>query len=257
MTTLQKALVATVLSAAIATAIYQAVQNSKLRRQVQTLQQKQASLAVQLQHERDQVLEAQNVPLKSNQGELLQLRGEVARLRDAASRAARAEAELAQLKAALQGSAATATGNTNPTSMALAAYLGEPVPPPPNLDPAYSTEGLRNAIQRAAQLAGVPLKKVEIESSEFPFLVGIVYDTGADFQESASARERTKADLEKFTAQFKNMPGYEYKGSSGGAGTYAYNITPYDRLVPSDARERIERRNILRLQMFSKQLDAR
>lgn len=260
MTTLQKALVATVLTAAIGTGVYEGVQNSKLRDRAQTLERQQAPLVQQveqLQRERD-ALQAESESLKSNQStaELLQLRGEVARLRDAASRAMRAEAELAQLKSGLKAPPAGAAPDAS--SSALVAYLGEAVPPPPNLDPAYSKEGLANAIQQAAQLAGVSLKKVEIDTSEFPFLVGVVYDSGTDFEQSASTRERVKSDFGKLSDQFKKIPGYEYRGSVGGApGIYTYDLTPYDRFVPAEARERIERRTLLRLKMFSEQLGAR
>src|SRR5439155_10718846 len=119
--------------------------------------------------------------------------------------------------------------------------LGEPVPPPPDLDPAYSKEGLLNAIQQAAQLVGVPLKKLEIETSEFPFLAGVVCDSDADFQ--------------KLRAQFKNMPGYDLGASSSGGRSCAFNLTPYRRF-PSQEGGRIDRRMMLRTQVFLDQLRA-
>ena len=249
MTALQKTVVATVLTAAVGTGVYEGMQNFQLRDQVQALERRQAPLLEQVQQLQGERDEAVSGALKSNQGgtELLQLRGEVARLRDAAGRAMRAEGEVARLIA-----------DANSPSTVLGAYLGEPVPPPPNLDPAYSKEGLLNAIQQAAQVTGVPLKKVEIETSEFPFLVGVVWDNAADFEQSKSTRERIKAELEKFTAAFKNLPAYEYQGSVGGKdGIYAYCITPYDRLVSPEASERIGRRHLLRLRMFCQQLQLR
>ena len=167
------------------------------------------------------------------------------RLRGAAGRAARAEAEVAQLKSALEShqvSTAVPVPDANSNSNLILAYVGEAVPPPANINPAYTKHGLINAIQQAAQLAGVSLKKVEIDTSEFPFLVGAVCDSDADF--------------EKVKAQFKNMPDYEYGGATSSHGTYAFNITPY-RGYPPEAGERIARRMPLRMQMFFNQLNTR
>ena len=130
----------------------------------------------------------------------------------------------------------------DPNFSALFSYLGEAVPPPTDLDPAYSKEGLLGAIQQASQLAGVALKKVEIESSEFPFLAGVVCDSEEDFR--------------KLKAQFKNMPAYEYSSSSGGGGTCVFTITPTKGL-PREMYKRIDRRTLLRLQMFAERFRAR
>ena len=89
MTTLQKTLVATALTAAIGTGIYEAHQNLKLRDQVQALQQQQAEQQTELYRLRtdSQQLAKAKVDmdelerLRSGQVELLRLRGEVARLR--------------------------------------------------------------------------------------------------------------------------------------------------------------------------------
>ncbi len=181
-------------------------------------------------------------PAEPQQQSSQELESEVMRLRGMASRALRAEAEVAQLKSALgshQGSATAAVPDASSGSNTFLAYLGEAVPPPSNIDPAYTKEGLLNAIQQAAQLAGVSLKKVEIETSEFPFLAGVVCDSDADF--------------EKVKAQFKNMPGYEYGGATSSHGSYAFNMIPY-RSYPPDAGQRISRRTTLRMQMFFDQL---
>ncbi len=93
MTTIQKAIVAVVLAAAVATAIYQTREVSALREQMQTLKQQQEQRAAlngqldELRHERDQAtnalaaLTAQNDSLKKNPTDVLKLRGEVGRLR--------------------------------------------------------------------------------------------------------------------------------------------------------------------------------
>jgi RNA polymerase sigma factor (sigma-70 family) len=109
MTTLQKALVTTALVATVGTGIFEAHQNSQLRRQNQTIQQQQAALAgqlAQLQREReDQTnqlssLLAENEQLKShsNEGELLKLRGEVTRLRQANAESSAADSREALMK---------------------------------------------------------------------------------------------------------------------------------------------------------------
>lgn len=93
MTTLQKALIATALVAAVGTGIYEARQASTLRAQVQTLQQQKGTPAggfEQLTRERDSAtrklagLQAENDRLNRNTAELLRLRAEVTRLKSAA-----------------------------------------------------------------------------------------------------------------------------------------------------------------------------
>jgi RNA polymerase sigma factor (sigma-70 family) len=246
MTALQKTVIATVLTAALGTGVYEGAQNSKLRGRVETLQQQQAPLVEQvdqLQRERDAVA-GQLAALQNGKesGELVKLRGEVARLRDAASRAMRAEAELAQLKSATPGSAAAGGVAPDAPSDALMAFLGEAVPPPPDMNPAYSKEGLLGAVQQAAQLAGVSVKKLEIETSEFPFLLGVVCDTEEDFS--------------KLKAQFKDMPNYQYRGGTGSHGSCAFTIIPHQG-YPSDSAQRIGRRTMLRTQVFHDQLMRR
>ena len=116
---------------------------------------------------------------------------------------------------------------------ALFEYLGDPVEPPANMNPAYSKDGLINAIQLAARNAGVSLKKVQIEDSEFPFLVGLVCE---------------ESDFAKLREQLKKMDGYDYGGSVSSHDHYALNIVPY-RAFPS-ASERISRRLAVRQRMF-------
>ena len=90
MTTLQKALIATTLAVILGVGIYEARQNSKLRDQIQSLQQQQSPLAgqiQQLQHERDTatnrlaLLAEELAAARKNPGEVLKLRGEVGALR--------------------------------------------------------------------------------------------------------------------------------------------------------------------------------
>jgi len=96
MTTLQKTIVAAALAAAVGTGIYAVHQSSRLRDQIQTLQQEQTPLTAQieqLQQERNQAsnqlaaLRDENARLKSgsNTTELLKLRGQVGTLRQRAA----------------------------------------------------------------------------------------------------------------------------------------------------------------------------
>ena len=238
MTTAQKVIITTVLTAAIGTGIYEARQASTLRTQVQTLQRQQTPLVEQIQQlsqDRDEaVRQLAALPgqlARKDDVELLRLRNQVGLLRE----------QIGLLKAGRENGTTAAVPDAGSSSNALLAYLGEAVPPPANIDPAYSKEGLLGAIQQAAQLAGVSLKRVEIETSEFPFLAGVVCDGDADF--------------EKLKAQLKNMPAYEYAGSAGSDGISAFNITPY-RSFPSETGQRIRRRTSLRTQMFFDQLAA-
>jgi RNA polymerase sigma factor (sigma-70 family) len=100
MTTLQKTLITATIAAAVGTGIYEARQASRLRGEVQTLQQQQGPLAAQVQQLNKSLsaatsqtagLRNDNERLNHNTAELLKLRGEATRLRDASQ-------ELAQLK---------------------------------------------------------------------------------------------------------------------------------------------------------------
>ena len=214
-------------------------ENARLRHNLTAQEQDSSSSSLGVASNADEK------PTETQQKRLQELESEVMRLRGVAGRATRAEAEVAQLKSALESRqlpTPASVPDANSNSNAFITYLGEAVPPPSNIDPAYTKEGLLNAIQQAAQLAGVSLKKAEIETSEFPFLAGVVCDNDADF--------------EKLKAQFKNMPAYEYGGASSSHGSYAFNITPH-RSYPSEAGQRIGRRTMLRMQMFFDQLATR
>jgi hypothetical protein len=132
----------------------------------------------------------------------------------------------------------TALGQTDTqpadSNKALYDFLGQPVAPPEDLNPMYTKEGLTNAVQLAAKKAGVSLKKVEIDDSEFPFLVGVVCNSG---------------DCDKLNEPLGKLPGYIYGGSTSSGTIKAMNITP--RLVyPQQDRDRIERRLMVRMQVL-------
>ncbi len=119
-------------------------------------------------------------------------------------------------------------------------YLGEPVPPPANMDPAYTKDGLIKAIQAAARAADITLARVEIEDSEYPFLVGVICQEG---------------DYDKLTSQIRKMKAYDYNGSVGSHTCNAMNIVPY-RAYPPEASQRISHRTMLRQQVFFDKLMA-
>ena len=98
MTTLQKTVIGATLAAAVGTGIYEAGQASRLRNEVQTLQQQQAPLTEQIQRlSRDRTdatrqlatLRDENERLNRNTAELLRLRSEVTKLRPVAQRIAK------------------------------------------------------------------------------------------------------------------------------------------------------------------------
>ena len=117
---------------------------------------------------------------------------------------------------------------------ALFEYLGNPVEPPANMDPAYAKEGLINAIQLAAREAGVAVKNIQIEDSEFPFLVGLACEEG---------------DFAKLRDRIRKMDHYEYAGSVSSKTHCAFNLVPY-RAFPTQAGERIGRRLTVRQRML-------
>ncbi len=119
-------------------------------------------------------------------------------------------------------------------NLAIFEYLGEAVEPPSDLDAKYTREGLLNAVRTAAAKANVTLQKIELETSEFPFLIGIVTEAGG---------------FEKIEDQIRKMSGYEAQGSVGSPTCHTFNIVPYSA-YPRESAQRITRRGTLRSQMF-------
>jgi hypothetical protein len=133
-----------------------------------------------------------------------------------------------------------AAGCSKHGNQALYNYLGNPVAPPAGLDAAYTKAGLTRAVQDAAQAANVSLTKVEIDDSEFPFLVGIVC---AD-----------KGGIAKLEAQLRKTAGYTcsytYISSDVSGDTMCVmDIIPYSAW-PMSARHQIEHRLMLREAVF-------
>lgn len=119
-------------------------------------------------------------------------------------------------------------------------YLGNPVEAPADLDAAYAPARLRQAVQAAATKAGVSLRKIVIDDSEFPSLVGV---TGIE------------GDFPKLKAGLAKMAPYEYYGDVGSKSCCTFTIIP-SRVWPPEARQRIYRRAMLRMQVFYDRISA-
>jgi hypothetical protein len=133
--------------------------------------------------------------------------------------------------------AGSATGGLVPLTgpnQALFEYLGAPVEPPADMSASYSKDGLIKAIQTAAQNAGITVKRVEVDDSEFPFLVGVICKEG---------------DYSKLTAQLRKLDGYEYNGSISSSTHSAMNLVPH-RAFPRAVVQRIDHRTGLREQVL-------
>ena len=126
-------------------------------------------------------------------------------------------------------------------NVAIIAYLGDPVPLPPNLETTYTAAGLKEEFTTLAKAAGRKVQKLAVDTSEFPCLVyGTV--TGAN-------------NLQRVQEALGTTPGYVYGGSvvgrMGNDTTYfAFNLTPDDR-YPRGQIEAVHRRLMIRLQMLA------
>jgi hypothetical protein len=105
------------------------------------------------------------------------------------------------------------------------------------MDAAYTKAGLIHAMQTGAKAAGITLVKLEIDDSEFPFLVGVIC--------------ANQQEMEKLKDQIRKMPAYNYTGGVGGgrSASYAMNLV-HDKAYPPDARRRIQHRLSLREQIL-------
>ncbi|MGA2175802.1 MAG: hypothetical protein ABSH38_12560 [Verrucomicrobiota bacterium] len=132
------------------------------------------------------------------------------------------------------GASNSAVSSLAGANKALFEYLGDPVPPPSRLDARYTTDGLSNAVQLAASKAGITLKRMVIDDSEFPGVIAIVVPEG---------------DSAKIDDQLRAMAGYEYNGSVSSSTCKVFNLVPW-RAFPTDVVKRIGRRLGLREQVL-------
>ncbi|MGA2244204.1 MAG: hypothetical protein ABSH48_04305 [Verrucomicrobiota bacterium] len=146
----------------------------------------------------------------------------------------------------LPGAPSSTTG-AGPNQLLLQ-YLGNPVEPPVKLDARYTKQGLTEAIQTAARGAGITVKRMEVEDSEFPFLIGAVC---------------AGSDAGKLKGQLKKSEGYEYGGGIGndvnGDGSDTCNVfcmVPH-QAYPPGSEHQIYHRLWLREQVFFDRFNGR
>jgi hypothetical protein len=220
-----------VVAAALLAALFFHRQNKLLIQQLEVNRQENMRL------ESLQPATSSQTPSFADTDKTAEVESELLRLRGAAARAARAEAENAELKRELAHARSPGTGATVASSQnndSLTAYLGSRVDSPANLDARYTQEGLASAIQVAAQKAGISLRRVNIDDSEFPFLIGVATEPG---------------DWPKLTEQLKTLPGYEFHGSVGDDTSHTLCTVPV-RAYPSESAQNITRRMGARLELF-------
>ena len=242
----QTAVVAGIGVVLVGTGAYQTNQAARLHRQNQTLRQQQTSLSQQVQQLQSALTDATNqlasvadnaTETQSEKSELLKLRGEVEQVRTL-------QEEITRLKQAGKAVAAKSNegnGSGIPDSnQIMLNYLGNPVTAPANLSVAYTKDGLIQATQLAAQKAGISLKNIQVDDSEFPFVVGVVCESGG---------------YEKLVDQMKKMDGYGYGGSTSSDTVGAFSITP-SSAYPPGTFDQIHRRLMVRESMFYNQINA-
>jgi hypothetical protein len=118
-------------------------------------------------------------------------------------------------------------------------YLGDPIAPPRRLDPAYSPSGIHDAVISAAKKAGVTVKVLTMDISEFPYLIAISCDDRS---------------FQKLKAEFKEMGDYEYTGSVTSGSLCIFNITPI-RAIPAEVRVTGRRRITLRMSVLYREIE--
>jgi RNA polymerase sigma factor (sigma-70 family) len=215
MTTFQKIAVTAALTLTVGAGFFEAKQAHDVQGELTGLQAQQAPQQEQIQQLQSDLADASNTIAglkeefarnQKDNTELLRLRGEVGVLQ---SQLKDASASTAKTAVAMRGSSQSTNDFRN---LAILDFLGNPVPPPANLDAAYTKEGLMNAIQTAAQMANVSVERVEIDDSEFPYLVAVTVDN--------------KADREALESKIKGMNQYVYSGGISSDTTTVFNMTP-------------------------------
>jgi hypothetical protein len=124
---------------------------------------------------------------------------------------------------------------------AIMAYLGDPVPPPADLNSSYAPTQLEAAFTALSKQAGLRILKLMADDSEFPYLV--------------YGRLAGKHDFRELEKALRAMKGYDYGGSvvgstEAGATYFALNMIPQDQ-YPSGRASACNRRLVVRLQMLA------
>jgi hypothetical protein len=152
------------------------------------------------------------------------------------------EAQTGELKG--QGTAGANSAKTTepiPANVAIMAYLGEPVPLPVAMDERFSPVNLKAAFISLSKKLGLKVVRLDIDESEFPYVIYGLLDGQCDHRALASA--------------VRQLNGYGYGGSVSGStpegGTYfAMNMIPVSQ-YPQGRSNECERRLMVRLQMFA------
>jgi len=104
--------------------------------------------------------------------------------------------------------------------------IGEPVPPPAKIDRQYTAAGLREAFTALCKRLGYQIVKLEIDQSEFPFLVSAVIGDRCDYRALRDG--------------LSTVSGYAYSGCATryrNAVTHvALNMMPSDQYPPEQTR---------------------
>jgi len=142
-------------------------------------------------------------------------------------------------------SAGAGASQTSPANLAILAYLGDPVPAPAKLDDRYSPSNLKLAFNDLSRKLGITALRLEVDESEFPFVVYGLIAGRCDYHALADGA--------------RQLDGYTYAGSvtSGDErGTYfAVDMIP-PRELPRARIEDCNRRLMIRLQMLAASVRA-
>lgn len=139
------------------------------------------------------------------------------------------------------------TATLHPVNAAILKYLGDPVPAPRELDARFASDGLENAFRTLCANASIQVRKLVIDTSEFPYLIyGILEGTHT---------------YTAIRALIPTAAGYAYAGSvtrrlPDGSTSLSINLTPLDRL-PLENRAAIQRRLLVRLEMLAENAVAK
>ncbi|HWD93726.1 MAG TPA: sigma-70 family RNA polymerase sigma factor [Verrucomicrobiae bacterium] len=226
----------------IGTGAYETSHAARLDQQNQSLQQQQTTLSTQTQQLQSALDEASNrlASLSDDSPERQREKSELLRLRGEAAQMQSLQQEMARLKQAVVAKSNESNGAIEDSNRDIVEFLGTPVPAPTNLNAAFNKDGLIQATQLAAQNAGITLKNIQIDGSEFPFLIGVVCEKG---------------EFDKLTEQMKKLDGYQYGGSMSSDSCGAFSLTPY-AAYPPGASDIIPRRLIVRQAMLFNKMNA-
>lgn len=213
----------------------------RLRSENETLEMAQKA-ANRSQSDLEQFLDRakkQQTEVASLRVEVTALRGEAQKLHQALDHSRRQEGP--DRKPSIRSSGNPTEVPLEHNNRALFEFIGEPVNPSLNSDVRYSRDGIISAINTAARHAGVALRHLEVDDSEYPCLLGVICDP---------------QDFARLTDHVRRLEGYELSGSVGGNKEFhVLNITPANA-YPKTMREKITRREVLRQQAFYNRLSS-